>query len=57
MEVRSCSGTNLKDSGLKVIIGQKTAKVKSLRKRWFEVYETSEAVKRADIIQILIPMK
>jgi len=48
---------NLKDSGLKVIIGlKKDSKSKIIaQKDGFEVYETSEAVKRADIIQILIP--
>ena len=48
---------NLKDSGLKVIIGlKKDSKSKETAQRdGFEVYETSEAVKKGDIIQVLIP--
>jgi len=48
---------NLKDSGLKVIIGlKKESKSRSIaQKDGFEVYDTAEAVKMADIIQILIP--
>jgi ketol-acid reductoisomerase len=48
---------NLKDSGLKVIIGlKKDSKSKeTAQKDGFEVYETSEAVKKGDIIQVLIP--
>jgi len=48
---------NLKDSGLKVIIGlKKDSKSKeTAQKDGFGVYETSEAVKKGDIIQVLIP--
>ncbi|PNR94027.1 ketol-acid reductoisomerase [Petrotoga sp. HWH.PT.55.6.1] len=48
---------NLKDSGLKVIIGlKKDSKSKETAQRdGFEVYETSEAVKKGNIIQVLIP--
>jgi len=48
---------NLKDSGLKVIIGlKKDSKSKETAQNdGFEVYETSEAVKKGDIIQVLIP--
>ncbi len=48
---------NLKDSGLKVIIGlKKDSKSKeTAQKDGFDVYETSEAVKKGDIIQVLIP--
>ncbi len=48
---------NLRDSGLKVIIGLRRG-----GKSWelatsegFEVYEISEAVKRADVVMVLIP--
>lgn len=48
---------NLKDSGLNVIIGlykgSKSAKV--AKERGFKVYETGEAVKKADVIMVAIP--
>ena len=48
---------NLKDSGLEVIIGLKkeSDKWQQAQDFGFEVFETSEAVKQADIIHILIP--
>ena len=48
---------NLKESGVKVIIGlyagSKSAAV--AKEKGFEVYETGEAVKRADVIMVAIP--
>ncbi|HYE32273.1 MAG TPA: ketol-acid reductoisomerase [Methylomirabilota bacterium] len=48
---------NLKDSGLKVIIGlyegSKSAPV--AREKGFEVYQTGEAVRRADVIFVALP--
>ena len=48
---------NLKESGVKVIIGlypgSKSAAV--AKEKGFEVYETGEAVKKADIIFVAIP--
>jgi ketol-acid reductoisomerase len=48
---------NLKDSGLNVIIGLKkdSKSVETAKKDGFEVYDTPEAVKKGDIIQVLIP--
>lgn len=48
---------NMKDSGLDVIIGLKkeSDKWKAAQDYGFGVFETSEAVKQADIIHILIP--
>jgi len=47
---------NLKDSGLKVIIGIRPGKSRDLAtKEGFEVMDVDEAAKRADVIQILIP--
>ncbi len=47
---------NLKDSGLKVIIGLRPGKSWDLAKsEGFEVYDVAEAAKKADIIQVLIP--
>lgn len=48
---------NLKDSGLNVIIGLKkdSKSVEIAKKDGFEVYDTPEAVKKGDIIQVLIP--
>jgi ketol-acid reductoisomerase len=48
---------NLRDSGLKVIIGlRKGGKSWELAtSEGFEVYEISEAVKRADVVMVLIP--
>ena len=48
---------NLKDSGLNVIIGLRegSKSAETAKADGFEVYSTAEAVKRADIIQILIP--
>ena len=48
---------NLKDSGLKVIIGLKegSKSIKLAESDGFAVYPTPEAVKRAELIQVLIP--
>ena len=48
---------NLKDSGLKVIIGLKegSKSIKLAESDGFAVYPTAEAVKRAELIQVLIP--
>ena len=48
---------NLKDSGANVIIGlyKKSKSVAVARKQGFKVYETSEAVKIADVIMIAVP--
>ncbi len=48
---------NLKDSGLNVIIGlyKKSKSAAVARKQGFKVFETSEAVKLADIIMIAVP--
>jgi len=50
---------NLRDSGLSVIIGHRggenSATYKAAKEAGFEVYPVSEAAKRADIIQVLIP--
>ncbi len=48
---------NLKDSGLKVIIGlyPKSKSVEVAKKQGFEVYPTAEAVKKADVIMIAVP--
>lgn len=48
---------NMKDSGLKVIIGLKegSKSIEEAKKAGFEVYSVSEAAKRADVIQILAP--
>jgi|TARA_A100001015_G_scaffold200316_1_gene223683 ketol-acid reductoisomerase len=48
---------NLKDSGLHVIIGlyKKSKSVKVAKSQGFEVYETAEAVRRADIIMLAVP--
>ncbi|HLV09398.1 MAG TPA: ketol-acid reductoisomerase [Halanaerobiales bacterium] len=48
---------NLKDSGLKVIIGlrEDSKSRKQAKQDGFEVYNTAEACQRADIVQVLIP--
>jgi len=48
---------NLKDSGLKVIVALRTdsARVKVAENDGFEVTTVSEAVKKADFVQVLIP--
>ena len=48
---------NLKDSGANVIIGlyKKSKSAAVARKQGFKVYETSEAVKLADVIMIAVP--
>ena len=48
---------NLKDSGLKVIIGlyAKSKSVAVAKKQGFEVYETAEAVRKADVIMLAVP--
>ncbi|ACL69839.1 ketol-acid reductoisomerase [Halothermothrix orenii] len=48
---------NLKDSGLNVIVGLRkgSSSWKKAESDGFRVFKTSEAVKRADIIQVLIP--
>jgi len=47
---------NLRDSGVRVIIGLRRGKSWTKAENdGFEVYEVSEAVKRADIVQILMP--
>ncbi|MDD1724163.1 MAG: ketol-acid reductoisomerase [Methanospirillum sp.] len=47
---------NLKDSGLKVIIGLRPGKSRDLaQKEGFKVLDVAEAAKKGDIIQVLIP--
>ncbi len=48
---------NLKDSGLNVIIGlyKKSKSVKVAKSQGFEVFETAEAVRRADVIMLAVP--
>jgi len=48
---------NLKDSGLNVIIGlyAKSKSVAVAKQQGFEVYETAEAVKKADVIMLAVP--
>lgn len=48
---------NLKESGLNVIIGlyKKSKSVNVAKKQGFEVYETAEAVKKADVIMLAVP--
>ncbi len=48
---------NLKDSGMKVIIGlyKKSKSVKVAKSQGFEVFETAEAVRRADVIMLAVP--
>lgn len=48
---------NLKESGLNVIIGlyPKSKSVKVAKSQGFEVYETAEAVKQADVIMLAVP--
>lgn len=48
---------NLKDSGLNVIIGlyPKSKSVKVARSQGFKVYDTAEAVKKADVIMLAVP--
>ncbi|MGI6577946.1 MAG: ketol-acid reductoisomerase [Eubacteriales bacterium] len=48
---------NLKDSGVNTIVGLKasSSRVEVARKDGFDVYETSEAAARADIIMVLVP--
>ncbi len=47
---------NMRDSGVKIIIGVRPGKSFDLaRQEGFEVYSVSEAVKRADIIAVLLP--
>lgn len=48
---------NMKDSGLKVIIGLRdgSKSVKEAKEAGFEVFSVAEAAKKADIIQILAP--
>ena len=48
---------NLKESGLKVIIGlYKGSKSRRVAKQnGFEVYDTAEAVRRADVIMVALP--
>lgn len=48
---------NLKDSGLKVIVGLKegSKSIKTAEEDGFKVFTTAEAAQRADIVQILIP--
>jgi ketol-acid reductoisomerase len=48
---------NLKDSGLKVIVGlyKGSKSIAAARKKGFEVVSTAEAVKRADVIMIALP--
>ncbi len=48
---------NLKDSGLNVIIGlyKKSKSAAVARKQGFKVFETSEAVKLADVIMVAVP--
>ena len=48
---------NLKESGAKVIIGlyPKSKSRAVAKKRGFEVFDTAEAVRRADVIFVAIP--
>ncbi|HSH94609.1 MAG TPA: ketol-acid reductoisomerase, partial [Roseimicrobium sp.] len=48
---------NLKESGLKVIIGlyDGSKSVAVAREKGFEVFDTAEAVRRADVIMIALP--
>ncbi len=48
---------NLKDSGLNVIIGlyKGSKSIPSARKAKFRVYETAQAVKKADVIMVAVP--
>ena len=48
---------NLKDSGLKVIIGlyPKSKSIKIAKKQGFEVYDVPTAVGKADVIMIAVP--
>lgn len=48
---------NLRDSGLKVIIGlyPKSKSIKVAESHGFEVYNTAEAVQKADVIMIAVP--
>jgi len=48
---------NLKDSGCSVIIGlyAKSKSVKVAESQGFEVYETAEAVRKADVIMLAVP--
>jgi len=48
---------NMKDSGLKVIIGLRAGSksIEDAKKAGFEVYSVEEASQKADIIQILAP--
>jgi len=48
---------NLKESGLNVIIGlyPKSKSVKVAQSQGFEVFETAEAVKKADVIMLAVP--
>lgn len=48
---------NLKDSGMNVIIGlyKKSKSVKVAKSQGFEVFETAEAVQKADVIMIAVP--
>ncbi len=48
---------NLKDSGLKVIIGlyEQSKSIEVAQQHGFAVYRTSEAVKRADVIMLAVP--
>lgn len=48
---------NLKDSGCNVIIGlyAKSKSVKVAKSQGFEVYETAEAVRKADVIMVTVP--
>ena len=54
---RHAHAQNLKDSGLHVIIGlyKKSKSVKVAKSQGFEVYETAEAVRRADVIMLAVP--
>ena len=48
---------NLKDSGCKVIIGlySKSKSVEVAKNQGFEVYDTAEAVRKADVIMLAVP--
>lgn len=48
---------NMKDSGLKVIIGLKegSKSIQDAKNAGFEVYSVAEASQKADVIQILAP--
>ncbi len=48
---------NLKDSGVNVIIGlyKKSKSIEVARSRGFQVYDTAEAVRRADVIMVAAP--